>query len=66
MGEDKEKGTGGEGGKPDKPKEKKTVEVTVLRAVDRYKYRGRRITVPNDSYHKGLIKQGNLRLESEG
>jgi len=53
------------GDKPadDKPKERKTIRVTVLRAIDAYHIRGIELTVPNDAYHRGLVKQGNLRLE---
>lgn len=50
-----------EGAKPEKKKaEPKTLTVRVLRAVDGYHHRTV-LTVPNDEYHRGLLKQGNLK-----
>lgn len=47
----------------EKPKGPKKITVTVLRAIDQYHHRGATLAVPNDAYHKSLIKQGNLRVE---
>lgn len=47
---------------PKKPEPPKTVVVRVVRAVDGYHSRNSVITVPNDPYHKGLIRLGNLAL----
>lgn len=44
-------------------KKRETIRVTVLRAIDGYHHRGAELTVPDDDYHRGLVKQGNLRLE---
>ena len=40
----------------------KTMQVRVVHAVDKYHTRGANITVPNDTYHKGLVKSGYLAL----
>lgn len=53
-------GDGGTGGS--KKKEPKTLTILVLRAVDAYHHRGATLTVPNDEYHQGLVKQGNVRV----
>jgi hypothetical protein len=47
----------------DAPKKPKRLNVRVLRAVDAYHVRGVVLSVPDDEYHQGLLKQGNLRLE---
>lgn len=44
-----------------KKRQRRTLTVLVLRAVDGYHHRGRTLTVPNDEYHRGLLAQGNLR-----
>lgn len=48
------------GGKKRKS-EPKTIKVLVLRAVSPYHHRGTTLTVPNDEFHRGLLKQGNLK-----
>lgn len=59
---DKGKGDGeGDGGKPKPKAVPKEITVLVLRAVDGYHHRGATLTVPNDEYHRGLVKQGNLK-----
>ncbi len=56
----------GVGGAADLPtKRAKSLTVRVLRAVDRYHHRNTVLTVPNDEYHRGLVAQGNLRLEED-
>lgn len=42
-----------------------TITVTVNTAVDRYHKRGLAMDVPNDEYHKGLIKAGYLQPVEE-
>lgn len=46
-----------------KPKEPKTFRARVVRAVDRYHHRNQLLTVPNDDYHRGLVRAGHLRKE---
>lgn len=60
MGEGEDNKKEDEGKKKSAPR---TLHVTVLRAVDKYHHRGAKITVPNDDYHRGLIKLGLLREE---
>lgn len=45
-----------------KPKKDETVTVQIVRAVDAYHHRGAVIDVPNDPYHKTLIKTGLLKV----
>lgn len=62
MSDENDNGNGGEGDGGGKAKAApKTIEVVVLRAVDGYHHRNAQLTVPNDEYHRGLLKQGNLR-----
>lgn len=44
--------------KAEKPKR---LTVQIIRAVDNYHHRNRVINVPDDEYHRGLIKRGLLR-----
>lgn len=46
---------------PKKAKGSKVLRVQVLRAIDGYHHRGSTIEVPDDEYHRGLLKQGNLK-----
>lgn len=41
-------------------KEPKRIKVRVLRAVDAYHHK-LVLDVPNDEYHRALLKQGNLK-----
>lgn len=38
-----------------------TLRVRVLRAVAPYHHRNATLTVPDDEFHRGLLKQGNLK-----
>lgn len=50
----------GKGEDETKPKAPKHVTVKIVRAVDGYHHRNAVIQVPNDAYHKGLIRSGHL------
>ena len=60
--DDKGKGEGDGGTKPKPKAVPKEITIRVLRAVDAYHHRGATLTVPNDEYHRGLVKQGNVRV----
>ncbi len=49
------------GGGKKRKAEPKTLNVLVLRAVHPYHHRGVTLAVPNDEFHRGLLKQGNLK-----